>query len=458
MRRTYSALIVRLRGTVMVAGIAACAAPVSSQSLGSWVELPAAVRPVARKAHCMVYDAARGETVMFGGESGNYLNDTWVFGSNGWVQKLSATSPSPRRSAAMAYDPDRQCVVLFGGYDGNDFDDIWEWDGVSWTQVANGVPGVAGFGSAAYDPLQGGVFFSRNTSNLLWNGVSANVVSVAQPMGNQGQMVFDASAGGVLRKSGKDTLVFSVPQGWQQVGFTRTFSTAFYAIGHDPIRNRIFLQGGTGQVGSSTGGLPGLTWQWVGGLWARVSGVSPALVSHAIVFDFTRDTFVMFGGNSTAGLSDTIYAWVDDGAAASYEPHGLGCSGTLPVAPRLGPDPLWNTAPVLGGVFLARIDQLAPGQLVVGAIGLSGQVWNGVPLPFALAAFGMQGCELLAAPDVFESLGLANATGASIWPTTIPNALSLSGFEFFQQALAFAPTANPAGVVWSNGGHGTVGL
>ncbi|MFT4513694.1 MAG: hypothetical protein ACI89X_002149 [Planctomycetota bacterium] len=458
MRHTSSSLAVWFCRTVAATAVAVCAAPVSGQSLGTWVELPAAVRPAPRKAHGMVYDAARNETVMFGGESSGYLNDTWVFGSNGWVQKPSASSPAPRRSAAMAYDPVRQCVVLFGGHDGNDFDDIWEWDGASWTQVASGVPGVVGFGSAVYNPLLGGVFFSRNTTNLLWNGVSANVVPVAQPMGNQGQIVYDASSGGVLRKSGQATLVFSVPQGWQQVHYSQTFGTSFYAIAHDPIRNRIFLQSGNGQVGSSWGSAVGHTWQWVGGLWAQVSGVPPALVSHAMVFDFSRDTFVIFGGNSSAGLSDTTYAWVDAGATASYEQYGLGCSGTLPVAPRLEPDPLWNTAPVLGGVFLARIDQLAPGQLVVGAIGVSDQVWNGVPLPFALTAFGMQGCELLAAPDVVESLGVASATGERIWPTAIPNSLSLSGFEFFQQALAFAPTANPAGVVWSNGGHGTVGL
>lgn len=69
----------------------------------------------------------------------------------------------------------------------------------------------------------------------------------------------------------------------------------------------------------------------------------------------------------------------------------------------------------------------------------------------------MPGCDLLAAPEVVESLGASSAFGEASWLLLIPLNPSLNGAEFYQQALVFAPSANPAGMIWSNGGHGRVG-
>ncbi len=85
----------------------------------NWVQKPAANRPAARYAHGMVYDAARGEVVLFGGGLGGPPGyyDTWVWNGTNWTQKYSAQSPRGPYWYAMAYDDARSKVVLFGGWD-----------------------------------------------------------------------------------------------------------------------------------------------------------------------------------------------------------------------------------------------------------------------------------------------------------------------------------------------------
>ncbi|HEX6813964.1 MAG TPA: hypothetical protein VF384_20240 [Planctomycetota bacterium] len=435
-------------------------AELAGQVPGSWVALPLTPRPFARERHAMVFDVARNRTVLFGGFNGAYMNDTWELGPSGWSQRSPAASPSARADHAMAYDPVRQRTVLIGGTNGSPVTDIWEWDGSNWTQRATGVTGLDAGGSASYDPLQGGVFYNLSAINLLWNGTSANTVNVAQPMGSSGcGMVFHAAAGGVLLKEGQQTKRFTQPQGWVTLGSENTFGVNSYGIAQDPVRNRVFIQSGIGYVGSGSSQGVGYTWQWAGaGVWQQMTGPQPILYRHCMVFDFGRDTFVMFGGHLNGGsFVDTTYVWTEPPFAASYATYGSGCAGTLPLPPRLRANPLWISAPILGSQFIAEVDQIPAGSLVGGVMGLSATVWASVPLPLALGAFGMPGCNLLASMDATLLVGVANANGSVNWVTAIPATPSLAGFPFFQQAFVLAPGANPAGILMSNGGHAVVG-
>ena len=83
----------------------------------------------------LAYDAARGVTVLFGGDRSR--NETWTWDGARWTEH--AVSGPPARSVhAMAYDVRRQRVVLFGGggpggpglY--NSFADVWDWNGDAW--------------------------------------------------------------------------------------------------------------------------------------------------------------------------------------------------------------------------------------------------------------------------------------------------------------------------------------
>ena len=91
----------------------------------------------------MTYDTSRGQTVLFGGgrpgfNSGN-LSETWIWDGTNWTQKLPAASPPARDSAGMVFDAARGQVVLFGGFRGDisvlPNSDTWLWNGSSWTQV-----------------------------------------------------------------------------------------------------------------------------------------------------------------------------------------------------------------------------------------------------------------------------------------------------------------------------------
>jgi hypothetical protein len=86
----------------------------------------------------MVFDEARGVTLLFGGHvaSGELLGDTWEWDGARWSFR-SDSGPTPRVAHAMAYDAARGLVWLSGGIDRRGIDTFqtgtWSWDGWSWT-------------------------------------------------------------------------------------------------------------------------------------------------------------------------------------------------------------------------------------------------------------------------------------------------------------------------------------
>lgn len=110
-------------------------------------------RPPERGLTTLVYDAAGGEVLLFGGENDDgELGDTWTLSGDTWTEKTPANSPSPRFSAAMAYDAARQEVVLFGGDDGRWQNDTWVWDGSEWTEKSPSSVPPDESPAMAYDP------------------------------------------------------------------------------------------------------------------------------------------------------------------------------------------------------------------------------------------------------------------------------------------------------------------
>jgi hypothetical protein len=126
----------------------------------SWTQV-ASTGPPARYNAAMAYDSARGKTVLFGGNAGPasapvYLGDTWGWDGTSWMQ-IAPAGPAPRALHAMAYDSARGETVLFGGDSlGGVLGDTWMWEGTgSWTQVAStGPPGRYGH-AMVYDSARG---------------------------------------------------------------------------------------------------------------------------------------------------------------------------------------------------------------------------------------------------------------------------------------------------------------
>jgi hypothetical protein len=114
------------------------------------------VQPSGRRGHAL---AARGtRVVLFGGDNGaGAVGDTWEWHGNlsQWLQvQQTAQHPEARSDHAMSGDDRRQRVVLFGGLDSDEspLADTWEWDGSTWTQLmTRGEPDRRSGHAMAYD-------------------------------------------------------------------------------------------------------------------------------------------------------------------------------------------------------------------------------------------------------------------------------------------------------------------
>jgi len=170
--------------------------PYSSGSTGADGPLTFRTIPVGgRYAHALAYDAARNQTILFGGYnpnliSGGYLGDTWAFDGTNWTRLNPATSPSRRSAASMVYVPTISGgrILLFGGYDSNNqsLNDTWLWDGTTWTQlVTASSPGPRYNSAMAYDAEHNKVvLFSGTgggTETWLFDGTTWTLPGVQNP-------------------------------------------------------------------------------------------------------------------------------------------------------------------------------------------------------------------------------------------------------------------------------------
>ncbi len=134
-----------------------------SIDLGVWLELARLPAGLPRYAGGSAFDGARGEMVVFGGQTSFATTDinaqTWTWNGAAWTWRTTAVAPSARTQAAMTYDGARRVVLLFGGTDSNNttspsMSDTWTWNGTAWTLVA-GAAGPAMTGSLAFDAARG---------------------------------------------------------------------------------------------------------------------------------------------------------------------------------------------------------------------------------------------------------------------------------------------------------------
>jgi N-acetylneuraminic acid mutarotase len=302
----------------------------------SWTQVPVASAgaPSPRDDHAMVYDAARGKVVLFGGRVGNpsRLNgETWEYdgATQTWneVPVASPDAPSPR-AGAMAYDAARGKIVLFGGSDATGVNgETWEYDGAteSWTQVA--------------------------------------VASPDAPSPRKGHaMTYDAARRRVVLFGGGDdeTWEYDGPtQSWTQVAQAGSLPRPRrdHAMAYDAARGKVVLFGSI-----SLGGGDTETWEYgATQSWTQVPVGAPNSPSlrfrHAMAYDAARGEVVLFGGDNgsgitndeswtfqhTAGVADACTPGFDgdgDGLVGCDDPDCWGfCTPHCPV----NSTPLWPT-------------------------------------------------------------------------------------------------------------------
>lgn len=284
--------------------------------------LKSSTGPRTRDGTAMVYDAARGKVILFGGQyfdtKHEYLADTWAWDGTGWTQVASA-GPSARSDHGMAYDSARQRVVLFGGtyYDtqNNYLGDTWEWNGTAWTQIKVTGPPPRAQHSMAYNNARGTVFaYSGDnaysvqlTDTWEWNGTMWTPDAASGPGGLlNGAMAYDSARGRLVLFGGdhyttswartSDTWEWEAPGQWMQHHpATHPDPRHTHAMAYDPDRGTTVMFGGYTTNSALTD-----TWEWNGTDWSEMIANGPSYVYNPVMaYDASRHAMVLWGWGNT---------------------------------------------------------------------------------------------------------------------------------------------------------------
>lgn len=276
--------------------------------------------PTWRTGASMAYDPARGEVVLFGGETSDVLNETWTWDGEVWTKKTPANSPAARAGAGMDFDPRTGEIVLFGGYgEASTLNDTWTWNGENWTQKSPTTsPPVRGNLSMGYDYANGElVLFGGNASlgvlNDTWVWTGGNWVQrspATSPSSRSGTtLTFDQGSGRLLLFGGNangprvnDTWAWN-GQNWTELApAERPSGRALASMEYDPALGRQVLFGG--HIGLD---WTNDTWAWDGNSWTSLNPADKpgARYEAAMAFDSANGEMVLFGGSGVSGDGQT---------------------------------------------------------------------------------------------------------------------------------------------------------
>jgi hypothetical protein len=285
----------------------------------SWIQQNPSQSPPIRYAQAMVYDAAHGQVVLFGGtDISTLLSDTWTWDGTKWMQMAPANSPPARCLHAMAYDALHGQVVLFGGYgESGDLSDTWTWDGSNWTVMtpANNPP-AREYHAMAYDTLHGQVILFGGNNNLsdTWSWDGRNWTKITPPNSPSARyghaMAYDALHGQVVLFGGvslgplSDTWTWD-GKNWMKMAPTKSPSyREVHAMAYDALHGQVVLFGGSGVSPHMSD-----TWTWDGSTWTQKdpqTSPSGRWLPGGMAYDTTREQMVLFGGKYYGScLNDT---------------------------------------------------------------------------------------------------------------------------------------------------------
>jgi N-acetylneuraminic acid mutarotase len=264
----------------------------ASQTNGAAVEnwqLAQRTEPIRRYSPHVVYDAARGQVVLFGGNicqgaSCFEVNDTWTFDGTSWTEQHPTNSPPARILGSMVYDAAHSEAVLFGGAtcvltQCFAMGDTWTWDGTNWTE-RNPIHTPPARYSAAMS-------FDGNKV-LLFGGCIESCPSVGA-----GDPAFGAFGTDTWTWDGSDwtlqtTASFPPP---------RAGASFAYDSGHGKA---ILFSGAAPQSNNELTPVPDYsdTWAWNGTSWTQLSPATspPGRQGAGMVYDSARSQIVLFGG------------------------------------------------------------------------------------------------------------------------------------------------------------------
>jgi hypothetical protein len=134
------------RQVVLFGGVSASPGPDVPQTFfdDTWIWEARGWRKVAdhgprgRYAHGMVFDERASIVLLYTGAAAHKdapLSDMWRWDGARWTEiPLAGPTPGHRYQPVMVYDRARGRTVLYGGIGGPN--DTWEWDGRKWSRIA----------------------------------------------------------------------------------------------------------------------------------------------------------------------------------------------------------------------------------------------------------------------------------------------------------------------------------
>lgn len=258
----------------------------SQESLQSntWTDmtLNQTAKPSPRSGHAMAYDSKSDRTILFGGYTSDFNNETWTYSlsSNTWLQMYPGTKPPARWFSAMVYDSESDRTILFGGSTMEHyFNDTWAYDlnTNNWTMM-----------KPSYAPsprlLHAMVYDSKNDNIILFGG-------------------------GVGNFSHNDTWIYTYNNNtWLKSNPPRSnpSSRIGHTMNYDSASNRVILFGGYTSLGYNAE-----TWMYDynANRWTNMTlnNHPSARYKHAMTYDSDSDRTVLFGGTNSQNDDTWIY-------------------------------------------------------------------------------------------------------------------------------------------------------
>lgn len=183
----------------------------------------------------MVYDEAREEVILFGGQAENQVpnNETWSWNGEAWAS-ISDIGPRSRAHFGFDYDPTHEQILMYGGYTGSVFNDFWAWKDNSWQEIDSSELGTLSHFGMAYD---------ANVNALIVFG-GASTSSSFSSLSNKTWILTDGA--------------------WSELPLENSPSVrGSPAMAYDPERKSILLYGGFDSSGNELDD----TWEWNGSQW-----------------------------------------------------------------------------------------------------------------------------------------------------------------------------------------------
>jgi hypothetical protein len=321
-------------------GISADGLAVQTGGASFYRPVAGAASPSVRRDYSLAYDAGRGRTVLYGGQTvgGGRPGDTWEWDGNGWELRSPADpegdgNPETWEAVPALYDPINGGVLLVTT-------NTWLWDGTSWRRLGSGPPGTYA-SSAAWDDARGvAVYLSGSPSGPIstyeWNGsawADATPVSTLDSPDPRywHRLAYDPARAKVILFGGyNSTTTFN--DLWEWNGVTRKWTKLTAGGAVPPPRGEFAMAwdaaaAGSGELVVQGGGL-GIAGADSRTYVLRQSGstltwfdVTPATtteaMSHSAVYDASAGKVLMFGAYWNVGATQDrrLRAWSGSGAA-----------------------------------------------------------------------------------------------------------------------------------------------